>query len=395
VTDESGLRFGKNQNNLSFNKASFGNLNLSSDYLPDFSKLIKVNLSAWLHIPAGKYVDSNTTLQWYNAQYNNSNRTLSLDSFNYHPTMPLDSVLAHAPYELDYITVKTGAITINGLDAEKYDKDSSFIADAVSITNPVMTVYRDKLPPVNPKRKEKELPTGMIKNIALPVEVKNVQIVDGTITYGERNDRSREEGTLTLTRLNGSLENIKNRNLAADDSLSFRLKGYLMDSAQFEVSLKQSYTDSLSAFLLNVKIKATPLSILNPVVVPLSNAKIVSGILDSLSMQAIGRKDIALGEMKMHYHDLRIKLIKDGDPEKSTFLQNVISFLANTFIIKNKNTGRTGVVYYDRDNTQSFTKYIIKMALSGMISSVGVKKNRKYLKEYEKELKKSGLPPLK
>lgn len=395
VTDESGLRFGKNQNNLSFNKASFGNLNLSSTYLPDFSKLIKVNLSAWLHIPAGKYVDSNTTLQWHNAQYNNSNRTLSLDSFNYHPTLPLDSFLKIAPYQTDYITVRSGAISINGLDAEQYDKDSSLIADAVTITNPVMTVYRDKLPPNSPHKKDKALPVGMIKNIALPVAVKSVQVENGTITYSEKNSKSRKEGTLSLTNLNGSLENIKNRNLADNDSLSLSLNGYLMDSAQVDISLKESYTDSLNSFLLNVRIKPTPLSILNPLLVPLSNVKIASGTLDSLTLQAIGRNDIALGEMKMHYHDLRIKLVKDGDPDKSTFFQNVVSFLANTFLIKRNNTSRTGVVYYDRQSTQSFTKYIVKMTLSGVTSSVGVKKNRKYMKEYQKELEKSGMPPLK
>ena len=394
VMDESGLRFGKNKNNLSFSQASFGNLNLSSDYLPNFSKLIKLNLSAWLHIPAGKYIDSNTTLQWYNAQYNNSNRTLSLDSFNYHPTIPLDSFLKNAPYQTDYITVRSGAININGLNAEQYDKDSSFIADTVTITNPVMTVFRDKLPPFSPHKKDKVLPVGMIKNIALPVAVKSVQIENGTITYGEKNSKSRKEGVLSLTKLNGKLENIKNRNLADKDSLSLTLKGLLMDSAQLDISLKESYTDSLNSFLLNVRIKPTPLSILNPVLVPLSNVKLTSGTLDSLSMQAIGRNDIALGEMKMHYHDLRIKLVKDGDPDKSTFFQNVVSFLANTFLIKKNNTSRTGVVYFDRQSTQSFTNYIVKMTLSGVTSSVGVKKNRKYMKVYQKELEKRGLPPL-
>lgn len=394
VTDESGLRFGKNKNNLSFNQASFGNLNLSSAYLPDFSKLIKVNLSAWLHIPAGKYLDSNTTLQWYNAQYNNSNRTLSLDSFNYHPTIPLDSFLKIAPYQTDYITVRSGAISINGLDADQYNKDSSFIADAVTITNPVMTVYRDKLPSLSPLKKDKALPVGMIKNIALPVAVKSVLIENGTITYGEKNSKSRKEGILSLRKLNGKLENIKNRNLADSDSLSLTLNGFLMDSAHVDISLKESYIDSLNSFLLNVSIKPTPLSILNPLLVPLSNVKLTSGILDSLTMKAIGRNDIALGEMKMHYHDLRIKLVKDGDPDKSTFFQNVVSFLANTFLIKKNNTSRTGVIYYDRQSTQPFTKYIVKMTLSGVASSVGVKKNRKYMKAYQKELEKSGMPPL-
>ena len=90
----------------------------------------------------------------------------------------------------------------------------------------------------------------------------------------------------------------------------------------------------------------------------------------------------------MNYHDLRIKLISDGIPDKSTFIQSTLSFLANTFLIKNKNTNRTGVIYYERLTTQSFPNYILKMTLSGAASSVGTKKNRKYIKQYEKKLKK-------
>jgi 3D (Asp-Asp-Asp) domain-containing protein len=391
VHDTGGLKMG-NRSNLHFNQASLGNLKLSSDYMPSVGQFLKANVSAWLRIPVGEYSDSNTTFKWYNAAYNYTNRSLSLDSLNYHPTSPLDSVLAVAPYQLDYITVKTGAVTINGLDAEKYEKDSSFIADVITIINPVMTIYRDKSPPSSPNKKEKALPVGMIKNISLPVEVKSVQIEDGMITYGEKNGKSRKEGTLFLTRINGRLENLKNHNLTDDDSLSLTLNGYMMDSAYLNICLKESYTDSLSGFLITAQIKPTPLSILNPVLVPLSNVKLTSGQLDSLTLHAIGRNDIALGEMDMHYHNLRIQLVNDGDPDKSTFLQKVMTFVANTFVIKRNNTSRTGVIYYSRQSTQSFVNYIVKMTQSGMASSVGLKKNRKYMKQYKKELEESGLP---
>jgi len=96
----------------------------------------------------------------------------------------------------------------------------------------------------------------------------------------------------------------------------------------------------------------------------------------------------------MYYHDLRIKLIKEGLADKSTFLQNMASFFANTFLIKDKNTSRTGVVFYERMTTQSFPKYILKMTLSGAATSVGAKRNRSYRKQYEKKLKSSGVPSI-
>ena len=197
-----------------------------------------------------------------------------------------------------------------------------------------------------------------------------------------------------LTKLNGKLENIKNYNLNDNDSLSLTLNGYLMDAAHLDISLKESYADSLSGFVLNVQIKPTPLFILNPVIVPLSNVMLTSGRLDSLSLRAVGRNDVALGEMKASYRDLRIKLVKNGNPGESTFTQKVISLLANTFLIKKNNTSRTGVIYFKKLSSQSFTNYIIKMTLSGLASSVGIKKNRRYIKEYNKQLQESGLPAI-
>ncbi|MDB5192564.1 MAG: hypothetical protein JWQ96_2127 [Segetibacter sp.] len=395
VQNAKGLQMGKGKNNLRFQQASLGNLSLSSEYLPDFTELMKANLTAWLHIPHGQYVDSNKTLLWYNANYTNSSRTLSLDSFVYHPTSPVDSVMAKALYELDYMTVKTGAISICGLDVSQYEKDSSFIAQTIKIMNPILTVYRDKKPPSSPFPRKKDLPVDMIKNIALPVSVDSLQIVDGTITYGEKNETSRKEGTLLLSNVNGSLTNIKNSNLLDNDSLSLTLQASLMDSAHIDLTLKESYKDSLSGFLLTAKIKSADLSVLNPVVVPIVNVKIASGTLDSVSFRAVGRKDVALGEMDMHYHKLSIQLIKDGDPNQSTFLQKALSFVANTLLIKNNNTRRMGVMYFKHDSTQSFVNYIVKTTLSGLASSVGAKSNRKYLKQYNQELKDNRFPRVK
>ena len=94
----------------------------------------------------------------------------------------------------------------------------------------------------------------------------------------------------------------------------------------------------------------------------------------------------------MHYNRLRIKLVKDGDPEVSTFLQNVVSVLANTFVIKNSNSKRKGVMYFEHLPKQSFVNYIIKTTFSGIASSVGAASNGKYRKKYNRALKKNKRP---
>jgi hypothetical protein len=276
----------------------------------------------------------------------------------------------------------------------QYERDSSFIANSIKINDPLVTVYRDKLPPSSPNKRDKPLPVNMIKNFSLPLLIDRIQFGDGTILYSEKHGESRKQGDLLLSNVSGILTNLKNRDLQSNDSLSLLFKANFMDAAPMVVNLKQSYTDSLAGFSLSAKVAGVDLLILNPVLLPLSNLKITSGTLDSMSFTAVGREDVAFGEMDMHYKKIKIKLVKNGDPDQSTFLQNIASFFANTFIIRSNNTGRNGVIFYDHSSHQSFVNYLVKITLSGISTSLGIKKNRKFMKQYKEELKESNHPPV-
>jgi hypothetical protein len=384
--------FGKNRSSLRFDQASAGNLKLSSGYISSFDQIAKYNVSAWIRTTTGQYIDSNTTLQWFNAAYNSDRKVLRMDSFNYNPTQPRDLVMAHTNYQTDYITFHSGPVQVNGFNLEKYKRDSSIILDAVDITNPVITVYRDKQPPLQ-QGVLKSLPVDLIKNIPLPISMKRINIIDGYVSYTEKNAKTRSEGTLILTHLNGQLENIKNRNLGQNDSLSLTATAYLMDSTALRLTVLESYTDTLSGFLMTMRLKPTTLTFLNPVLIPLSNVKITSGTIDSFQLRAIGQENLAIGEMKMCYHNLRIKLTK-GEEKKSGLMSRVGTLVVNAFIIKKNNNGRTGLIYFERLRDRSFFNYIVKMTFSGMATSIGVKKNRKYLRQYKRQLRQRNLPPI-
>jgi hypothetical protein len=72
----------------------------------------------------------------------------------------------------------------------------------------------------------------------------------------------------------------------------------------------------------------------------------------------------------------------------------LLNFAANSFLIKNKNTHRTGKVFYLRNRDRSSLNFLIKMVTSGVTSSVGAKSNRKLTRQYKKELRKRNLPPI-
>jgi hypothetical protein len=133
---------------------------------------------------------------------------------------------------------------------------------------------------------------------------------------------------------------------------------------------------------------------LNKILPALSSIKLQSGYLDTLTMRAIGQDYLSLGEMRMYYHDLKVQFLKNGSEEKKRFLQGLMTFIANSFVIKNENKKRVGVVYFPRLRDRSFINYFIKIAMSGVASSVGAKKNKRLMKRYNKQIKVRQLPPI-
>ncbi|HEY1115099.1 MAG TPA: hypothetical protein VGE66_16125 [Chitinophagaceae bacterium] len=387
------LTFGKSGNRLLIEQATVGNISLSSESFTSFDRMLRLNVSAWLRTATGQYIDSTTTLKWYNAGYNADNKTLSLDSFTYHPTQSRDTVVARAPYQTDYITFKSGPVTLTDFNLDDYKRDSALIANTVTIDKPVITIYRDKLPP-RLTGVIKPLPVDMIKRIKLPLSLGNVVIIDGSLSYTERHPKTRAEGTIVLNSMSGVLTNIKNHGHSEKDSLSLTLSAFLMDSAELNLRVRESYVDSLAGFLMTLRVKPTTLTFLNPVLAPLSNVIITSGTIDSLQLRAIGQENLSLGEMNMFYRNLRIRLVKDGAPTRSSFTDKVASFLANALVIRTNNNGKPGIVYFERLRDRSFFNYIIKMTFSGMATSIGVKSNKKYIRNYVRALRQRALPPI-
>jgi hypothetical protein len=152
------------------------------------------------------------------------------------------------------------------------------------------------------------------------------------------------------------------------------------------MQFRESYTDSLAGFFLQLRMKPTSLSFLNPVVAPLSSVNIVSGTVDSLYLNAIGREDMALGEMHLFYRNLKIRFVQYGENNRSKLLLRVMSFLANNLVIRTNNNGRKSLMYQERNRERSFMNYIVKMTFSGIASGVGAKKNKKILRRYKRDL---------
>ena len=157
-----------------------------------------------------------------------------------------------------------------------------------------------------------------------------------------------------------------------------------MDSAWIALKLRESYTDSLAGFLMSANVKPADARILNPILIPLVSAKLESGFMDTMSLQVTGKEYVAIGEMTMYYRDLKVKILKKGEEGKRSIATSFMNFVANNFVIKKSNRSRTGTIFFERLRNKSTLNYLLKIALSGVSSSAGLKKSKKQLRRYKK-----------
>ncbi len=369
------------------------NLQLSSESNGDLKAIIKKNPSFTITNISGEIVDEKNYWKWSDLSFSKSGQSLSVDSLSFHPVKSRDEFVSASKWQTDYITLKTGKILVSKFDLDQYLGDSVFRTGNITIDEPYFTSYRDKTPPFHAGI-IKPLVTKLIQKIPFKISIDTILISNGTAVYTELNDKTKETADVPVTRMSGDIFPIKNFGLTPTDSFRIRLNFYLLDSGWIRLRTRESYLDTLSGFLITLRMQPHSMLYLNKILPALSSVKLQSGYLDTLTMRAVGQDYLSLGEMRMYYHDLKVQFLKNGNEEKKRFLQGLITFIANSFVIKNENKKRVGVVYFPRLRDRSFINYYIKIAMSGVASSVGAKKNKRLMKRYNKQLKVRQLPPI-
>jgi hypothetical protein len=384
---------GKLKRSLIINSGSLKNLNISSSTITDLQLLAAENPAFQINHLTGFYSTSAINLRWANVSFNRNNNFFKLDSFSMIPVLSRDSFIAHQSYQTDYFTIRTEAVNIGPFDIDRFIRNNSLNIGTASIDHLTFTDYKDKQLPFN-AGVIKPLPVNMIKMIPQKLSIDTVLLNNANVEYTEFNNKTMKAGIIPVTRMTVRLLTVKNYNINPLDSLRIQATGYLMDTIWMRLRVKESYIDSLGGFLMTLRVKPADMTVLNAALIPLASIKLESGFLDTLTMRAVGREYLSLGEMQMYYHDLKIRFLKNGEETKKTFINSIISFLANSLIIKKNNKSRTGKVFFIRKRDKSAINYLIKIAMSGMASSAGVKSNRKMLRRYKKELEKRNLPPI-
>ncbi|MFT3676762.1 MAG: hypothetical protein QM781_12745 [Chitinophagaceae bacterium] len=383
-------RAGRHAGAWKINSARISDLAVQSAWLLNLRELVKQNRSFRLSEVNGSYEDSINRYAWHNAGYHKGTRFFTVDSFSYLPAVDLATFTARQRYQADYFTAHTGRLQIGPLDLEKFITDTILSAGTIQVENGFLTDYRDKRIPREPGIVRPLLGT-QLKHLPFKLEADSIRVINALVEYEEVNEKTNKGGRIRVEQLNGNITHVRNYNLQPGDSLYLTATALLAGTIPTALQVKEDYTDSLGGFHMHLDMGAGDLTILNPILSALASAELKSGVLDTLVMEVVGREEMAYGQMKMLYRNLKIKLVQVEPGKRKAFKRAILNFFANT-LIKNKNSRKSGTVYFRRLRDRSAINYLVKITLSGVMSNVGIRKAERISRREAKDLRARPLP---
>ncbi|MGF6850303.1 hypothetical protein QFZ51_005538 [Chitinophaga sp. W3I9] len=315
-------------------------------------------------------------------------QTFQVRNFEVTPNLSAEETFRTARWQRDYITVKGDALQISGINMHHQPGDTTIAIRKITVDNTQLTTARDKRIPFE-HGIEKWMPTKLIHTIPFALRVDSIVVQQSAVTVNESSKSTNKWSAVPITDINALITHFGNTYSNAD-SLLVQATGRLLGNPIRYFSYHESYGDSLSGFTAESYLAPMDLKDFNAVAIPMAAVKVRRGYADTIFSQWSGNKYATLGAMNFYYHNLNVQVLNKKDSTRQGFMANLETFLANLFL-KNRNQRPTRM-FFIRDREKFIFNYWVKAETSGIITAVGVKKDRKYLKKYNKAAKKYSLP---
>jgi hypothetical protein len=252
-------------------------------------------------------------------------------------------------------------------------------AKALRIKNASAKVFMNREMPPGHGDKSGNFPHMALKRLPIETTIDTFQLRGVNVAYTEYNPISQEKGTVHIDRLNGNIYNVtndsaslsKNRYALAD------LDAYMIRAAQLHIRINFDLMAKNAAFSFKGNIGKMDMVKLNPLSKALGLVTIESGQIQKVDFDVKANARGSRGTMHMYYNNLKIELLKEGEDGKPAKKKGMLSFLANTLVVKDENPAkgkplRTADIIFERPPGASFFNLLWKSVFIGMRETVGL-----------------------
>lgn len=307
-----------------------------------------------------------------------SRRTLKVRGFKVVPMYPDLEFSRKYKEQKDRYDLSFNEISLSGVDFVGLNNDGDLHVKKLELGPAKVAVFMNReLPPPN-FDKGRNYPHVALKRLPIQTLVDTLRVNKVDVAYTEFNPQTSERGTVRLENLTGNILNVTNdstRLLQHGHALA-DLTTYVMGKGKMNVKIDFNLNASDAAFAYTGTVGPFSLQVLNPPSKSLGLIEIESGNVQKVDFAVNANVRRSSGSMHFYYTDLKVNLLKKGDDGQKKE-RGLLSFLANTILIKNDNPSkgeavRTAKIAFERVPQASFFNLMWKSIFTGMRETAGI-----------------------
>ncbi len=318
---------------------------------------------------------------------NSQDTSLIISDFEFIPKIGKYEFGPAKGFQSTWMRIKNKRIKINNLHINKMLFENKLFASSIIVDDLQMFMFRDKRVPF--VEIYKPLPQERLQKMALGLKLDSLFLNDGNIVFQQFAEKSKVPGEVYITGLNARIFNITNDSatLLKKPKMFLEARGAFADKGDINLQVVFDLVDTNRVFYMGAVVANLDLTEFNRMLVPTVFVKIKSGYDKNLILTAKANNEYSYGEMKFYYDDLKIALL-NKETETPKGVGNALgSFFANSFFIKTNNPNllsvRKGEIFFERYKYKSIFNYWVKIFLSGVVTSIGAKSNKKQIKKLQ------------
>ncbi len=281
-------------------------------------------------------------------------------------------------YQAPAVSISVKTLTLAGLAFKGLVEHGDFRLKRATVQSPVVKIASDGRGPINPNR-SKISPEEML-NLPIIVDVPRLDLMNGNLYTTYRSPLTPLNGTMNITRFNGSFLNLSNdrRHQTAAHPLTGRASTYLQNQCRLDAQVSMYLLDPLGRHRIWGTFGAGAFGMLNSMTVPTKLVEFKSGQVQRIRFDMNVDRHGATGTMYTEYTGLQLKLLGYKNEEiKKTLLKSVISKAANVVVIRDQNPRKRGqLVSGEMKSTREprFSVFALwrQGVISGLFNNVGV-----------------------
>lgn len=281
------------------------------------------------------------------------------------------------PFRKDRYDLQAANATIRNADWWGLLSGQAITASDIDIYKGEVEIYSDKALPPSGQNKTGHYPHQNIGRIPVPVFIPRIALHQFTIQYKEFNPKSGQMGTISFTRVNGTISNVTNRidKITINPTLLIEAKAKFMEDGEITTTWKFDMA-RLNEGLFTVEASMGEMNgtSLNKATVPLGLFEVKKANIHQFKAVIKGDNHKANGEISVAYDDLDVSVLKKDD-EGELKSKGLMNFIAKTFIFHKENPKKGENLqpkhaYFERPPDKSFFSLLWKTIMVGVIATV-------------------------